>query len=35
MNEEDVQPVRGVFMVQKNLAVEIAELLQAQKERKQ
>jgi AcrR family transcriptional regulator len=31
MNEEDVQPVRGVFMVQKNFAVEIAELLQEQK----
>jgi AcrR family transcriptional regulator len=31
MNEEDVQPVRDVFMVQKNLAVEIAELLQEQK----
>jgi AcrR family transcriptional regulator len=31
MNEEDVQSVRGIFLVQKNFAVEIADLLQKQK----
>jgi hypothetical protein len=32
MNEEDVQAVRGILLVQKNLAVEIAQLLQGKDE---
>jgi hypothetical protein len=35
MKEEDVQLIRGVLMVQKNLAMEIAQRLQEQKKPEQ